>query len=641
MSKSPKRRFIGGFDGLRTLGVIGVIMYHLNPTVFSGGYLGVPIFFLISGYLITDHFFNTVDAGEKFSLTDFYTKRVKRLYPGLLFVLLASSAYIVLFLKNLLYHLDQIFVTNILNVYNWWQIFNGQSYFERFANNESPFTHLWTLSIEGQFYIVWPLLLLLFIKLGMKKSRIFGFAMIVSIASAILMAVLYQPGVDPSRVYYGTDTRLFSILLGCGLAIIWPAEKLKSSVVKSDKAILNIVGLLAFVLMIFMIFAIKDSSPFLYRGGMFIFSIVTCIFIAVVAHPSAIWNRVLSNKLFHYIGARSYGLYLYQFPVMIFFESKFKNVADHPVLYPVIEIILIFLITEFSYRFVEKPLSHASWQDVKNFFKSSSAISRVLAIVIAIICVTGGYGVVKATTAPKPDTNDSKLAQTINKNTKKNAAQKKKAIENLKKNKNKGDDSSKLTAEQTAKYKKLAKTHPINKDFEKYGLSQFDLQRLQDIRLTGVGDSVMADGSDNFNKLFNDKNVVIDAAVSRQLSASIDILQNYKDQGVLAPNVLIGLGTNGPFDADQLDQVMKLVGPKRHVFWINAFVPTRPWEKSVNGLLAQSTKKYKNLSVIDWNGYAKGHPDWFYDDQVHPNPDGSMYYSAFVAKQILEDLDKK
>lgn len=213
MNKSPKRRFIGGFDGLRTLGVIGVIMYHLNPTVFSGGYLGVPIFFLISGYLITDHFFNQVDAGEKFSLSNFYIKRIRRLYPGLLFVLLASGAYIVLFLKNLLYHLDQIFVTNVLNVYNWWQIFNGQSYFERFANNESPFTHLWTLSIEGQFYIVWPLLLLLFIKLGMKKSRIFWFAMIVSVISAIWMAILYQPGVDPSRVYYGTDTRLFSILL--------------------------------------------------------------------------------------------------------------------------------------------------------------------------------------------------------------------------------------------------------------------------------------------------------------------------------------------------------------------------------------------------------------------------------------------
>ncbi|MCH4008339.1 acyltransferase family protein [Companilactobacillus sp.] len=640
MNKSPKRRFIGGFDGLRTLGVIGVIMYHLNPTVFSGGYLGVPIFFLISGYLITDHFFNTVDAGNKFSLGNFYVKRVRRLYPGLVFVLLASGAYIVLFLKDLLYHLDQIFVTNILNVYNWWQIFNGQSYFERFANNESPFTHLWTLSIEGQFYIVWPLLLLLFIKFGVKKSRIFGFAMIVSIASAILMAVLYQPGVDPSRVYYGTDTRLFSILLGCGLAIIWPAEKLKKSVIKSDKAILNIVGLLSFSLMVFMIFTVKDSSPFLYRGGMFIFSVVTCIFIAVVAHPSAIWDKILSNKLFHYIGARSYGLYLYQFPVMIFFEAKFKNIADHPVLYPVIEVILIFLITEFSYRFVERPLSKASWSDVKEFFKSSSAISRVLAIVIALICITGGYGVVKATTVPKPKANDSQLAQTIKKNTKNSTKSNKKALENIRKNKNK-QDGSKLTPEQIAKYKKLAKTHPVNKEFEKYGLSQFDLQRLQDIHLTGVGDSVMADGLDNFHKLFNDKNVVIDAAVSRQLDASVNILQDYKDKGALAPNVMVGLGTNGPFTEEQLDQVMKLVGPKTHVFWINVFVPTRPWEKPVNELLFKAQKKYKNLSVIDWNGYAKGHPDWFYDDQVHPNPDGSMYYSSFVAKQILKDLDKK
>ncbi|MFD1471362.1 acyltransferase family protein [Companilactobacillus mishanensis] len=638
MNKSPKRRYIGGFDGLRTLGVIGVIMYHLNPTLFSGGYLGVPIFFLISGYLITDHFFNTVDAGGEFSLGGFYVNRIKRLYPGLLFVLLASGAYIVLFLKDLLYHLDQIFVTNVLNVYNWWQIFNGQSYFERFANNESPFTHLWTLSIEGQFYIVWPILLLLFIKFGVRKSRIFWFAMIVSIASAILMALLYQPGVDPSRVYYGTDTRLFSILLGCGLAIVWPAEKLKHGVMKSDKIKLNIVGLLSFALMIFMIFTVKDSSPFLYRGGMFIFSVVTCIFIGVVAHPDAVWNKVLSNKLFHYVGSRSYGLYLYQFPVMIFFESKFKDIANHPILYPVIEVVIIFLVTEFSYRFVERPLSHAKWSDVKHFFTSSSAMSRILAIIIAAICITGGYGVVKATTAPKPKANDSQLAQQIKKNTQTNSKRKQKAIDNLKKNKN--DSEGLYSAANTAKYKKLAKSHPVNKDFEKYGLSQVDLQRLRDVKMTGVGDSVMADGLNNFNKLFDENNVVIDAAVSRQLDQSIDILQKYKDQGALAPNVLIGLGTNGPFSSEQLDQVMHLVGPKTHVFWINTFVPSRPWEKSVNELLANSTKKYKNLSIIDWNGYAQGHKDWFYDDNVHPNPDGSMYYSSFVAKEILKDLKK-
>lgn len=642
MNKSPKRRFITGFDGLRTLGVIGVIMYHLNPNVFSGGYLGVPIFFLISGYLITDHFFNTVDYGGSFSLSNFYIKRVKRLYPGMLFVLLASGAYIVMFLKGLLYHLDQIFVTNVLNVYNWWQIFNGQSYFERFANNESPFTHLWTLSIEGQFYIIWPILLILFAKYGVKKSRIFGFSMILSIASAIWMAILFKPGVDPSRIYYGTDTRLFSILLGCGLALIWPAEKLKSGLKKNDKLKLNLVGLLSFALMLLMIFTIKDSDPFLYRGGMFIFSITTCIFIGVVAHPDSFWNGVLSNRVFHYIGTRSYGLYLYQFPVMIFFESKFRNIADHPILYPVIEVILIVLVTEFSFRFVEQPLAHAKWSDVKKFFRSSTAVQRVLALVIAVICLTGSYGVVKAVSAPKPNVNHSQLANKITKNEKATKAKKAKAIANLKKAKDKQKNvTGKMSDADYARYKKAAKSHPINTEFEKYGLSQIDLQRLKDVPLTAVGDSVMADGSDNFLKLFDDKKVIIDAAVSRQMGASLDLLQNYKSQGVLASNVLIGLGTNGPFNMDQVGQIMQLVGPKRHVYWINVHVPTRPWEKTVNGVLSQATAKYKNLTVIDWNGYSQGHTDWFYDDNVHPNPDGSMYYTSFVTKEILKSLDKK
>ena len=326
---------------------------------------------------------------------------------------------------------------------------------------------------------------------------------------------------------------------------------------------------------------------------------------------------------------------------MIFFESRFKNVADHPILYPVIEVILIVLVTEFSFRFVEQPLAHAKWSDVKNFFKSSSAVSRVLALVIAVICLTGSYGVVKAVSAPKPNVNHSQLANKITKNEKANKAKKQKAIENLKKSKSQKNATGKMTGADYARYKKAAKSHPINTEFEKYGLSQIDLQRLKDVPLTAVGDSVMADGSDNFLKLFDDKKVIIDAAVSRQMGASVDLLQNYKDQGVLAPNVMIGLGTNGPFNMQQVGQIMTLVGPKRHVYWINVHVPTRPWEKTVNGVLDEATKKYKNLTVIDWNAYSQGHTDWFYDDDVHPNPDGSMYYTSFVAKEILKSLDKK
>jgi hypothetical protein len=362
----------------------------------------------------------------------------------------------------------------------------------------------------------------------------------------------------------------------------------------------------------------------------------------VVAHPDSMWNGLLSNKVFHYVGSRSYGLYLYQFPVMIFFESKFKNIADHPILYPVIEVILIVLVTEFSFRFVEQPLAHAKWSDVKNFFRSSSSLQRVLALVIAIIGITGCYGVVKAVDAPNPNVNHSQLANKINKNEKANKKKKQKAIENLKKNKEKQKNvTGKMSDADYERYKKAAKDNPINTEFEKYGLTQIDLQRLKDVPLTAVGDSVMADGSDNFLKLFDDKKVIVDAAVSRQLNASLDILQNYKSQGVLAQNVLIGLGTNGPFNMQQIGQVMDMVGPSRHVYWINVHVPTRPWEKTVNNVLNEAAGKYKNLTVIDWYDMSQGHTDWFYGDNVHPNPEGSMYYTSFVAKEILKTLDKK
>ncbi|WP_129044884.1 acyltransferase family protein [Companilactobacillus metriopterae] len=633
-----KRRYITGFDGLRTLAVIGVIMYHLNPNSFSGGYLGVLIFFTISGYLITDHFFNNQESGKGFDLGNFYWKRIKRIYPGMIFVILGSGAYIFFFLKDLLYNLNQIFITNILNVYNWWQISNGQSYFERFANNESPFTHLWTLSIEGQFYIFWPLILLLLLRLGWNKGKIFIFTISLALISAVWMAILFKPGVDPSRIYYGTDTRMFGILLGCALAMIWPAERLRTGIAKGDRNRLNILGLFLFAGMIYMIFSIKDNDPFLYRGGMFLFTLITTIFVGVIAHPDSVWNRVLSNRVFSYIGSRSYGLYLYQFPVMIFFEAKFKNIADHPILYPIIEVIIIVLISEFSYRFVEQPIAKAKWSDLKSFFTVSKMYQKVIATVIAAILVMGSVSVVQAVNAPKPAANHNQLANNINKNEKKASSDKKEAIKNFKKN---PSSTSKLTSAEIAKYKKAAKEKPVNKEFEKYGLTQFDLQRLQDIQLTGVGDSVMADGYDNFMKLFNSKNALIDAAVSRQLEASVNILNGYKDKGILAPNILIGLGTNGPISSDQVDQIMQIAGKNRQVFWINVHVPTRPWEKTVNSVLATSDKKYKNLTVIDWYDYSEGHQDWFYDDNVHPNPDGSMYYTSFVAKEILKDLDKK
>lgn len=633
-----KNRYITGFDGLRTIGVLGVILYHLNPNIFVGGYLGVPIFFAVSGYLVTDHMLASYQQTGRYDNKGYLLRRVKRIYPQLLTVLLASSAYIFLFQRDLLSKLWQVFLSNVLNVYNWWQIANGQSYFERFAGNESPFTHLWTLSIEGQFYLLWPLVIFLLVRYVKKPGRMFGIMMGFSVLSAALMAFLYQPGVDTSRIYYGTDTRLFAILLGGALAVIWPSSRLRAHVAKSDRRLLNMIGAVASLGMLFLIFSplMDPQKALTYRGGMFIFSILTVILIAIVAHPGADFNKYLTNPIFKWVGQRSFGIYLYQFPVMIFYEHAVKGMGQNQVISQIIEIILILLISDITYRLIERPLGKVTWKKTSHYirdvfdFKSGKVLQKVGFVVAAMIFLLGSSAVIVSPTVKAADPNDSPLARQIAKNKaadkKRNAALIKKAKEAKKKKLNK--------SELYREAERNAKDKPVNKEFEPYGISQLQLQLAQKLPVTAIGDSVMAGSSNNLKQIF--PQMIVDAAVSLQLVNSFDLVASYKNQGALNDTVLIALGTNGPFTSDDMARMMQIIGPKRHVFWINTYVP-RQWQGDVNQLLTESATKYKNLTVIDWYKYASGHSDWFYDDQTHPNPDGSKYYTAFIAKELIEN----
>lgn len=604
-----KSRYITGFDGIRSLAVVGVILYHLLPTSMKGGYLGVPIFFVVSGYLITDLLRQEWEQNGKINIWQFYVRRMKRLYPGLAFLLITASAYITLFQRGLLNNLRGVVVSSLLYVNNWWQINNGLSYFDRFAN-ESPFTHIWSLAVEAQNYLIWPVIFVLLMVFVRKRKWIFYTVLGTSVLSAILMMILYTPGGDPTRVYYGTDTRLFSIWMGSALAFVWPSTRLKKNIPKQAKRILNLAGLISLLALILFFFFLDDHYSFVYYGGMFLVSIFCVILVAVTAHPGASLDRWLTNPVFTWIGKRSYGIYLYQFPVMIFYEAKVSDIADHVLIHTVIEISLILIVSELSYRYIERPLARFDYsrtlQVVKGWFKTPIISKQkpwlIPATLVVIVALVGFV------TAPKDSvTADQKQLQA-------KIAESKKLAEESQKDSEKNDG----TVDQAI--------------LDKYELTVEQGKKAQKLQLTAFGDSVMLDAATDLKEVY--PHVVVDGDVGRQLYASEPYIEELKKQNLLKDTVLIGLGTNGAFTEAQFDTIMSALGDRK-VYWVNVRVPTKRWQNDVNAMLADMAKKYDNLTLIDWYDYSNGHSDWFYDDQVHPNPEGMKHYIHLVSETLL------
>ncbi|WP_159723367.1 acyltransferase family protein [Enterococcus sp. CSURQ0835] len=610
-----KSRYITGFDGIRSIAVIGVILYHLLPDQLQGGYLGVPVFFVVSGYLITDLMVQEWQQNGKIKIKQFYYRRMKRLYPALVAMMIGASAYITLFQRNLLNNLRGNVVSSLLYYNNWWQIKHGLSYFDRFAG-ESPFTHIWSLAVESQYYLFLPWVFIILMKLVKNKGKIFiGFS-VAAFISAILMALMYTPGQDPTRAYYGTDTRMFSILLGVALAFVWPSTRLKTQIPAQAKKILNGVGLGSLVILVLSFFFLSDKLTFIYYGGMYLLSLVSVILVAITAHPGASLNRWLTNPVFTWIGKRSYGIYLYQFPVMIFYEAK-VHVANHVLLNTVVEILLILFVTELSYRFIEKPLRYFDYRNTLNRlqawilapWKSKQKMAFIAAWLVTVIALVGI--VISPTNHVTAD--QRALQEKI--------AQNQKVVAQKEKTANQKTASSEATSES----KTMA---------NKYHLTDREIAKAKNLKLTAFGDSVLLDAADGLNAIFPQAD--IDGEVGRQLVASPELLQKLKAEGKLHNTVLLALGTNGSFTEDEFAQVMKVLGSKRDVYVVNVYVPTRRWQNEVNTTLAAMSKKYDNVKLIDWYDLSKNQPSWFYEDQVHPNPTGSIYYCSLVSKAILK-----
>jgi Predicted acyltransferases len=625
-NSSNKPRYITGFDGLRAIAVIGVIVFHLWPEHLVGGWLGVPLFFVLSGYLITDLLIQEFDRNGRIDLLGFYRRRIKRLYPALVVMLFATATMIGLFARDLLYNLRAIILTNMTYVYNIWATKHGDSYFDSWGG-ASPFTHLWSLSIEGQFYLVWPLLVFAVLALKIKRSSIAASLLGLAVVSAILMGIFYDPA-NINRTYYGSDTRMFAVLLGTALAFAWPSNHMKLTLKPKANRNLNVLGAISFAFTLVGLFWLNGQWEATYMGLMFVFTLMVTGLIAITAHPASFLSKVLDNKPLNYLGTRSYSIYLYQLPVFVFFD-KFTHQNDS-FLMNVIKIAVVLGIAEVSYRYVEnvfrrfkKPELQPGEPKMAHFFQSKSA--KIMAGIAAVFML----GTVNAVSAKEAGSARPKteLQKRLNNNKNKIADANKKALEAAKKDNKANKKSAKSSSSSSAA---TTGSDPLA---QKYGLTDKEYAAIKDLSVTAVGDSVMVDVAPDLQELM--PNTVADASVGRQPYVVPTVLQSYVNKGLLAPNVVVSIGTNGAIGQNVFDQIMQIIG-NRNVYWVNGYAD-RSWVQANNQFLEQQKDKHPNLHIVDWANLVKDHGDWLGGDHVHPNPAGSVQYAALIAKDMAKN----
>ncbi|MED0963193.1 acyltransferase family protein [Bacillus paramycoides] len=611
MTKPIKKnsRYMVGLDSLRGLAILGVILYHINFNWMPGGFLGVTVFFVLSGYLITDILAMEWKRNKRIDLKKFWLSRARRLLPGMIVMLVITLAWITIFHSSLLEKMRGDSLAALFYVSNWWYIYHKLSYFDNF-NQLSPLNHFWSLAVEEQFYVIWPFIISLGFYYIKKQSRMILLICLGAAASALAMAILYEPGADPSRIYYGTDTRAFSLLIGAALALLWPSNRLANKIIPKARLILDAVGGTALIIILIMFWKTNQYDPFLYKGGMVLLSIATALLVANLAHPASRIAQFLRFKPLRWIGVRSYGIYLWHYPILTLTTPK-VNAGDFSPIRAILQFLLILMIAQISWKYIEKPIRQGALRNIqfKNLRLQNVALGVKLALICAVfvssIAVFGLSNASKAKENPQLDKVEAEQTQPAKHPVAvwDDPAQEAETPQ-------KQEESKEVTSEQTK----------------------------NSLTVTAIGDSVMVDITPYLKNAFPD--IRIDAQIGRQLSKAIPVVEQLKNDGNLGNYVIIGLGTNGAFTTEQLVSLINLIGNERKIIFINTRVP-RPWESIVNERLKETTSKYPNITLVDWYAASAGKRDYFAPDGVHLTKVGAEAYAALVAKAVNGSGAKK
>ena len=613
-----KSKYLPSIDSLRALAVLAVIIYHVDVNYLPGGFLGVDLFFVLSGYLISSLIIKEYRKTGSLNLYNFYIRRARRLLPAVYFMITVGLVVMVLFNEVLLRksHLDAIF--GYIYSSNWWYIFHKLDYFDSFGA-QSPFKHLWSLAIEEQFYMVFPLLFLLVNRKKKSKdgtyklNKNFLYVVLGLILVSLIAHILLFDINNISRIYFGTDTRAFSLLVGVVGAILYPMERLHARVTPQENMIYSVVSLVSIATLITVMIYTSEYNTLLYRGGFLLVAILGLIVIISSGKQHTLMSRLLSFKPVVFIGKISYSLYLWHFPVLVL-TTPVSEIGNPNIIFVVLRVILTFVLATASYVFVETPIRKLGFKNYINVIfkklkkrprRSRKVYAGVVGLV-SILFLMGIFGksVPFISTAFVKEMEANKETQFVNNGNNKDNNQEKSSDSN-KDNKDNKEDK--------------------NNSDKKYS------------SVLVMGDSLTVDIGEKFQELY--PGAVIDGKIGRQLYVAVEEAKSYSKYNNENSAIIFQLGTNGPFTESQIEELVKEFD-KADIYFVNIKVP-RAWEKTVNTALKEAQEKHSNVKIIDWYSVANSTKDLFEPDRVHLNQAGIAEMVTLIEKNLKRPVEIK
>lgn len=654
----PSRsRYLPGLDGVRALAVVAVVVYHIDPGWLPGGFLGVDVFFVLSGYLITDLLRAERHRTGCIDLARFWIRRARRLLPALVTVLVAATACAALLRPGRIDPSGHDVLSALTFTNNWWQISTHASYFATFGP-PPLFQHLWTLGVEEQFYLVWPLVVLVLFRLtrddgpprpsadrsgARHRGRAWlrgGLVLALALASVTAMALLHRPGTDPSRIYFGTDTHAFGLLLGAALALALPSDRAWRHT--WARAVCGLAGVLGCLLLGLLAWTADARAGWLYPWG---FAAASCaagaVVVAAVQGESA-FARLLGTSWPRWIGRRSYGIYLWHLPLIALAVPNGHG-PGHAPLNALVAAALSVLLAGLSYRWIEAPVRR------KGLRRTAVALYRAL---------TGGSGrgaaAVRRTAGADADDTEQPFPRA--------------EVDLTRPMPPPAPDGPGAGRRQGARRRRRLRAHravPVLAGLAVliafWGIATADAghragdqvaageraltghdtprprprpsgSHTSTPEITAVGDSVMLAAAPALKEKF--PGIRIDAQVSRQLLSGPAEVTALKAGGRLTSVLLVGLGTNGSGGERELRAIVDAAGPGRTVVLVTVHGPVA-WKDRVNIAIRRTAEAHPNVVVADWDRAVQGNEEALLaDDGVHPGPSGAERYAQMVTDAL-------